>query len=79
MYLSQEIIDSVVKNDKDLKRLIATDLFIIREPFERSDGSKPKDWHHIKIENITIIHGDLIVYFSYHRDEYTWTLRKGIL
>lgn len=76
MYLPQEFND---KNNKDLKKLIATDLFIIREPFERSDGTKPKDWFNIKIEMIRTMRGDLMVNFTYHRDAYIWTLRKGIL
>lgn len=79
MYVSQHFIDTVKENSTDLKKLIATDLFTIREPFERPDGAKPKDWNHIKVELICRKFGDLTVYFTYHEDDYIWTLRNGIM
>lgn len=79
MYVSQYFIDTVQANSKDLKKLIASDLFSISEPFERADGSKPKDWHHIKIQTIIRCKGDLLANFTYHNEEYQWTVKHGIL
>ena len=79
MYVSQYFIDTVQANSKDLKKLIASDLFSIREPFERADGGKPQDWNHVKIETIVRAKGNILVDFAYHGEDYTWTLKHGIL
>lgn len=79
MYMSQYFIDTVEENSKELKKLIATDLFTIREPFEHVNGAKPRDWNHVKIETIIRVKGDVLVNFTYHGEDYSWTLKHGIL
>lgn len=79
MYVLQYFIDTAQVNSKDLKKLIASDLFAIREPFERTDGRKPRDWNHVKIVTITRVKGDVLVNFTYHGEEYQWTEKHGIL